>query len=54
MPLLRKLRLRLRVLEPNKWPEPALEYFTLPLAVILNRLAAAFFVFVFGISFRPY
>lgn len=48
IPLLRRFLLRLRVLPANKWPEPAFEYFNLPLAVFLKRLAAALTVFFFG------
>lgn len=40
----RRLRRRLGLLAWHKWRRPALERSTLPLAVILNRLAADFFV----------
>lgn len=48
-PDLRKLRLRLRLFPPKRCPDPAFEYFSLPFAVTLIRLAAALFVFALGI-----
>jgi len=47
------LRLRFLDLLVSKWLEPALRNLTLPLAVILNRFAAALFVFFFGILANP-
>lgn len=44
-PALPRLRLRLAFLEEAKWRSPGLRRRSLPDAVILNRFAAAFFVF---------
>ena len=46
MALLRRLRSRLGLLAVNKWPLKALLRLMRPLAVILNRLAAARLVFI--------
>jgi len=49
MSFLRKRRRRLGRLQAIKWLAPPLGRRTLPVPVILNRFAAARFVFIFGI-----
>src|SRR5688572_24437448 len=51
MPPARALSLRLALLFPMLWRLPARLNFTLPVAVKLNRFAAAFLVFCFMTSF---
>ena len=50
----RRLRLRLRDLQAFKWALPACVCITLPVADILNRFVAAFFVFILGMSSYPF
>lgn len=45
------LRFNLEFLHSSKWRRPALERMTLPVAVILNRLATDFFVLLRAIAF---
>ncbi len=50
IPALRSWRLRFRLLLDNKCPAPGFVNFNLPVAVKRTRLAAALFVFFFGIE----
>lgn len=50
-PVLARLRFRFADLHSSKWRRPALVRRTLPLPVILNRLATAFLVLLRAIDF---
>lgn len=52
MSLLRKVRFRFRFLFERIWLPPMWLRFSLPVPVLLKRLAAHRLVFIFGIGFR--